>query len=121
MARKVKTEEGRLAAIVSCRLTAAESTKYRAQVEAAGLSSGEYLRKLIVERPVQIIARPKPSADKARLIYLYNKASNNLNQIAHRLNAANASGQVTGGLFERSLAQLLSLDAYLRGRINDVD
>jgi hypothetical protein len=121
MAGKAKNAEGKLDAVIACRLTAAENDKYKGQVTLSGLSSGEYLRKLIVERPVQIVARPRPSIDKARLIYLYNKASNNLNQIARRLNLANQAKQVDADIFERTLGQLISLDAFLRGRIADVD
>lgn len=121
MAGKAKNAEGKLDAVIACRLTAAENDKYKGQVALSGLSSGEYLRKLIVERPVQIVARPRASVDKARLIYLYNKASNNLNQIARRLNLANQAKQVDADIFERTLGQLISLDAFLRGRIADVD
>ena len=121
MARKPKSEAGRLAAVIACRLTAAENTAYKAQVEASGFSSGEYLRKLIVERPVQILARPKSSVDKGRLVYLYNKTSNNMNQIAHQLHIAHLANQTSASVYEKVLSELIAMGAYLRGQIDRVD
>lgn len=120
MARKAG-EAGKRRAVVACRLSDAEHAAYADQVEASGLTSGEYLRRIVVDRPVTIVARPKASAEKGRLVYLYNKASNNLNQIAHRLHAAHAAGKATAGTYERALGELIALGAFLRGRIDDVD
>lgn len=121
MAGKPRKAGARLSSVIACRLTVSEDAAYKSQVEASGLSSGEYLRKLIVERPVQIIARPKPSVDKARLVYLFNKASNNLNQIAKRINSAHSAGLATAKTYDQVMGELVSLGAYLRGQIDRVD
>lgn len=56
---------------VSFRLTAPDPAAYLAKAKAAGV---------------------QPSSDKRRLVYLFNKASNNLNQVAHTANAAELAG-----------------------------
>jgi hypothetical protein len=64
---------------------------------------------------------PKSSEEKARVVHLVNKASNNLNQIARRLHTAHATGLAERRAYDTAMRTLVALDAYLRSCINHVD
>ncbi len=80
-------ENKKLTKLVSFRLAKADHATYLEKVEASGCTSSEYFRHCVLTNKTQIVARTKASADKKQLLYLYSKASNNLNQLAHRANA----------------------------------
>jgi len=81
----------------------------------------EFLRELLEHRKTTIVARPRASADKTRLLYLANKASNNLNQLAHRVNADHLAGKVSDSTYQVVLANLVQLGADLREAVRHVD
>ena len=84
---------------VSFRLTLPDHAAYLAKASAAGLKPSEFFRDAVLTNRTQVVARVQPSSDKRRLIYLFNKASNNLNQLAHTANAAELAGTVTPAAF----------------------
>ena len=75
---------------VSFRLTLPDHAAYLAKASAAGVKPSKFFRDAVLTNRTQVVARVQPSSDKRRLIYLFNKASNNLNQLAHTANAAEA-------------------------------
>ena len=92
MTSKTKGEAEKLTRPVSFRLTAADHAAYLAKVEASGLKPSEFFRECVLQNRTQIVARPKASPERGRLLYLFNKASNNINQLAHRANADHLAG-----------------------------
>ena len=124
MARKPKPEAAKLTKAVSFRLSAADHAAFMAKVEASGEKPGDYFRAAIVNDKTQIIARPNqgPQVTKewARLAYLFSKASNNINQLAHRANADHLAGVVSEATYVRVVRELHALsDAMLLVIKND--
>lgn len=105
---------------ISFRLTAADHTAYLEKVEASGMKSSEFFRDCVLGNKTQVIARPKYSADKDRIIYLFNKASNNMNQLAHKANAAHLAGSVSEATYAGILADLQTLADLMKATIKDV-
>ena len=64
-------------------------------------------------------ARPKASPERGRLLYLFNKASNNINQLAHRANADHLAGVISEATYTRILADLHGLAHYMKAAIKD--
>jgi hypothetical protein len=95
-----------LAKSVSFRLPPAELATWLAKVEASGLSASDFFRELVLTNRTQVIARARPSADTTRLLFLVNKAGNNLNQLAHRANAAHQAGKVDEATYAGILSEL---------------
>lgn len=108
MARPRKHVDG-LAKSVSFRLPPAELAAWQAKVEASGLTASEFFRDLVLTNRTQVVARARPSADQTRLLYLVNKASNNLNQLAHRANADHQAGKITEATYSGILAELAAI------------
>ena len=106
MSSKTKGEGEKLTRPVSFRLTAADHAAYLAKVEASGLKPSEFFRECVLQNRTQIVARQTVSKDWGRLAYLFNKASNNINQLAHRANADHLAGITTEETYTRILAEL---------------
>ena len=106
---------------VSFRLTDADHAAYLAKVEASGLKPSEFFRECVLQNRTQVVARVPTSSDKRRLIYLFNKASNNINQLAHRANADHLAGVISEATYTRILAQLEMLARYMKSAVKDAD
>lgn len=65
--------------------------------------------------------RIKSSEEKQRLIYLFNKTSNNINQLAHRANVDFNAGTISEATYSGILNQLEMMGRYMKAVINDVD
>ncbi len=106
---------------VSFRLTAADHAAYLAKVEASGLRPSEFFRDAVLTNRTQIVERVRPSDDKRRLLYLFNKASNNLNQLAHTANAAELAGKATPALYRGILAELQAIADAMQAAVDHAD
>lgn len=106
---------------VSFRLTADDHAAYLKKVEASGMKPSEFFRECVLGNKTQVIARPKPSAEKDRIIYLFNKASNNMNQLAHKANAAHLAGSVSENTYKAILAELQILAHFMKATIKNAD
>ena len=116
-AKKEKTTRGGRLPI---RLSDEERAAFeRKAAEAGSPSLAAYLRECVLRS--QVVARPKPSADRARMLFLMNKASNNINQLAHQVNAASKAGVVSEGTYTQILARLSELTAFMRAGVGHVD
>jgi hypothetical protein len=120
MARPNKTAEP-LTEPFSFRTGKTVANALRAKIEASGLSKGEFFRDVALSNKTVVVARPVASLDKKRMQFLFNKASNNLNQIAYVLNSANASGKVSEPLCKDTLRALEDIAKYLKVALNHVD
>jgi len=116
-----KDEARKLTTPVSFRLTAADHAAYLAKVEASGMKPSEFFRDAVLENKTQIIARPKASPERGRLLYLMNKASNNINQLAHRANVDHLAGVISEATYNRIISELHMMSHYMKAIIKDVD
>ena len=121
MARPKKDQADKLTRAVSFRLSDADHAAYLAKVEASGLKPSEFFRECVLQNRTQIVARPKASPERGRLVYLMNKASNNINQLAHRANADHLAGVVSEATYTRILAELERLARYMKSAVKDAD
>ncbi|MDP1593306.1 MAG: plasmid mobilization relaxosome protein MobC [Gallionella sp.] len=106
---------------VSFRLALPDHAAYLAKAKAAGVKPSDFFRDAVLNNKTQIVARTPPSSDKRRLIYLFNKASNNLNQLAHTANAAELVGTVTPATYAGILAELQTLADVMKEAIRNAD
>lgn len=91
----------------------------RKRLDAGSPSLAAYLRDCILQS--QVVARPKPSADRARMLFLMNKASNNINQLAHQVNSAHKAGTINESTYRRILFDLDVLATYMKATVGHVD
>ncbi|WP_233860056.1 plasmid mobilization protein [Paraburkholderia sp. HD33-4] len=106
---------------IAFRLSEADREAYLAKVAASGLTQSEFFRLAVLTNRTQVIARPASSADRKRLLYVFNKTSNNLNQIAHRANAEHLRGTLSEATYDQLLVQLQIVSRYLKSVLAKVD
>ncbi|WP_454862587.1 plasmid mobilization protein [Paraburkholderia fungorum] len=121
MPRKKNGDGVGLGKPIAFRLSDADRAAYLAKVEQSGMTQSEFFRQAVLTNRTQVIARPVASADRKRLLYIFNKTSNNLNQIAHRANSEHVRGKLSEATYEQLLTQLQLIGQYLRSTINQVD
>ena len=121
MTSKTKDDAQKLTRPVSFRLTAADHAAYLMKVEASGLKPSAFFRDAVLTNRTQIVARPKASPERGRLLYLFNKASNNINPLAHRANADHLAGTLSESTYEGILYNLEQVARYLKTALNHAD
>ena len=106
---------------IAFRLSEADRAAYLEKVARSGLTQSEFFRQAVLTNRTQVIARPVSSADRRRLLYIFNKTSNNLNQIAYRANSKHVRGQLSEATYEELLTQLQMISRYLKCSLDKVD
>jgi hypothetical protein len=106
---------------IAFRLSEVDRDAYLAKVAVSGLTQSEFFRQAVLTNRTQVIARPKASGDRKRLLYIFNKTSNNLNQIAHRANSENVKGKLSEQTYEQILDQLQMIGRYLKATLAKVE
>lgn len=110
-----------LECVVSLRLTRSDHAEWLAKVRASGQTRSEFFRSCVLGNKTEVVAKIPASADKLRLLYLYNKASNNINQIAHSANIAYYNGSLNEPIFTEVLKELSAISRMLRRGLENVD
>jgi len=105
----------------SFRLSEPDADALTEKVSAAGLSMSEFVREYVLLNKTSVIARRHASSDRNRLLYLFAKAGNNLNQLTKQVNVAHKSGDVSEETYRGILRELQHLSRYLKGCLNYVD
>ncbi|RMT27412.1 Relaxosome component, partial [Pseudomonas savastanoi] len=63
----------------------------------------------------RLLKAAKPQ-DYHRLLFFYNKTSNNINQLAHKVNSAHRNGIISEKTYTLWLNKLTAIEALLLGR-----
>ncbi|MDP2770550.1 MAG: plasmid mobilization relaxosome protein MobC [Giesbergeria sp.] len=113
MARPVKSDDEKLSHTVAFRLTDGDFLAYKRKFSASGLTQSEFFREHVLTNTTQVVAKPKASADTKRAVFLLQKASNNINQLAHRANADHLAGILSESSFLAILSQLDQLNSFM--------
>lgn len=113
MARPHKTEREKLTNTISFRVNRKDFDDFEGKRLAAGASKSAFYRDHVARNTTRVVAAPIPTSDGKRAVFLLQKASNNLNQLAHRANAANRVGQLTDATFQALLDQLQQLNQFM--------
>lgn len=109
--RKLGAEPGKP---ISFRLAESDRLAYLAKCEAAGMTPADFFRECVLTNRTEIVAKPKMSKDYRQLLFLYMKASNNINQLALRANSDNRAGKLSEGSYQAILNNLETLNLFLK-------
>lgn len=113
MVAKAKTDEEKLGKTISFRVLEHVYSDFEVQRIAANMTKSELFRDYIAQNKVQVIARPAPSRDAKRAVFLVQKASNNINQLAHSSNVERLAGRLSEQTFVDINTQLGKIAAML--------
>jgi hypothetical protein len=102
---------------VSFRLTLDDYAAYKSKFAASGMTQSEFFREHVLNNTTKVVAKSNTNPDLQRLVFLFKKASNNINQLAHRANAENLSGVLSDTTFAAIASQLKQLNAFLAEQV----
>ncbi|MBV8635075.1 MAG: plasmid mobilization relaxosome protein MobC [Burkholderiaceae bacterium] len=105
----------------SFKLTKSEAAPLNEKIALSGMRRADFLRDVVLKNKTLVVAKPAASLEKRRMQFLFNKTSNNMNQIAHVLNGASLAGKLSSPLCESAIAQLEAIAKYLRAALHHVD
>jgi CRISPR/Cas system CSM-associated protein Csm3 (group 7 of RAMP superfamily) len=94
---------------------------FEKKVDASGLTKSEFFRDMVLTNRTQVIERKKKTDNTQRALYLINKSSNNINQLAKAANIANIKGEVSNNLYLNLLESLETHNQLLRALLDHVD
>ncbi|HGS5816809.1 TPA: plasmid mobilization relaxosome protein MobC [Vibrio diabolicus] len=103
---------------VQARLTPSEYAPFKKLIEITGTKKATLFRHVILSNKNNVVCLGKSSEEEAkkRMVFLANKASNNLNQIAKRLNQAHRGEVVREQHYTRMMNELIGLrSAFEKG------
>ncbi|EOZ8979042.1 DUF6290 family protein [Escherichia coli] len=103
--------------VISLRLTDEEYQSFHQYLTSLDVSRSEFFRMLILNRLDDIPAlKPKRPTDYRELLRLFNKSSNNINQIAKKINTEYRNGFISESTYLRYLNVLINIrDAFVTG------
>lgn len=105
----------------SFRLTDEEAAIFEEKIAASQMSKSEFFREVFINSNVNLTVKSAPSKDYQRLLFLVNKSSNNLNQLAHKVNSHHMQGRVTDKLYRKYLNCLINIRDLLLAGVDDAD
>lgn len=100
--------------VASFRLSAQAHATMTAKAAEAGISTRSWLEQAILQNRTHIVARTRPHPELKPLLFQASKAGNNLNQLAHRVNALRLEGKLTAQECAALLEQLQAIQATFR-------
>lgn len=104
---------------ISFRLGADDHIEFMAAVAQSGMRTTEYIRECVLSNETKVeIRHVAPSPEFGRVLYVVNKAGNNINQLAHRANLDNLKGALSEQTYQAILRELEYISLALRAVVN---
>lgn len=107
--------------VVAFRLSQDDFAQFEEKLAASAMNKSEFFREVFLNAHVSLTVKSAPSRDLEQLIFIFNKSSNNLNQIAHRVNSAYLTGKVSEQLYKSVTNALIDIRELLLSGVKDAD
>jgi len=104
--------------IISFRLTEEQYAPYAELMEKSGVKSSVFFRELLLSKTPVFKAA---SLSDDRLLFIYNKSGNNLNQIARKVHRAHLRGIISEALFIKLFNALNAIRDLLLAGVHRAD
>jgi len=114
-------EQPKKTRVLTLRVTEEDFAEIDKKLKATGMTTSEFLRDVFLNSKVTFNVKESRPVDYQRLLFFYNKASNNINQLAHNVNAANRRGLLSESVYLKWLNKLASIESRFLTGISNVD
>lgn len=121
MARPEIPVEDLLSRSVAFRVTQRDFVAYKKKFECAGVSQSQFFRNYVLSNRTQVVAKAPSPSSAERAVFLLSKASNNLNQLAHRAHLAHLKGVLTSAELGAITDQLNLLNSFMFEQVKEAD
>lgn len=100
-----------LSEVITFRLSEAEYKPYKALLKKSNMKRSKFFREVFISKSENItLKKQQKAADNKRMLFLASKTSNNINQIAKKLNKAYRGGVVNETTYQEVLNNLISVE-----------
>lgn len=99
---------------ISFRLTKSEYEPYKDILEKTDLSKTDFFRGVFLQKQYTFNVQECKPVEYGKLIFIFNKTSNNINQIAKRLNAENKEGIISQRSYNIAINELITMQSQLK-------
>ena len=98
---------------ITFRLSQSEFEPYEKLINESGLKTSKVMREVFIAKAGKVELPKTQSKDSKRLLFLANKASNNINQLARKLNMDHNKGIVNERTYSLLLNNLINIERSL--------
>ena len=121
--KKESTDKGNdlLDRTVAFRMSSNTFAEFEKKLMLAGVSRSEFFREVFINNNVSLIVKSAPSREYKEMLFLFNKASNNLNQVARQANVAKKSGLLSDAIATRLLQELVQIRQLMLSGLRHAD
>lgn len=107
--------------VVSFRIAEEDIAAYEEKLKSSGVTKSKFFRGILFDSNATFELPPK-TKDYERLLFLYNKSSNNLNQLAHKINSAYRKSEIiSDSLYIKAINELVLIRELLKAGVSHVD
>ena len=103
---------------IQFKITPSEYVPYDNILVATGMTRAALFKMIVLNKEVVLKLGNEGKEERDRLVFLSNKASNNINQIAKNVNQAYRGGVINESLYVQTLNNLISLEKLFSGAID---
>ena len=104
--------------VITFRLSQEEFAPFEVMLKRSTLKRSAFFRETFLSSDKQFTMKEKTHPDYARLLFFVSKASNNINQIAKKLNGAEKAGVIESKVYHQALNHLINIDQLLKGTLD---
>lgn len=107
--------------VLHFRVTEADFAEFDLKLKQTGMSASEFFRDVFLKSKVTFNVKQVKPVDYHKLIFIYNKAGNNINQLAHKVNGDHRRGLISESIHLKWLNKLASVESLLQAGISNAD
>jgi hypothetical protein len=107
--------------VLHFRLTEADFAEFDEKLKQTGMTASEFFRDVFINSKITFNVKQTRSVDYHKLVFIYNKAGNNINQLAHKVNADHRRGLISESVHLKWLNKLASVESLLLAGISNAD
>lgn len=108
--KTVKTLKENKDEVVTFRLSENQFKPFKVLIEKSGFKKGKVIREILLSKSKTASLPKSQSKENKRLVFLANKTSNNINQLARKLNIDYKDGIVTEATYKTLLNNLINIE-----------
>ena len=105
--------------VISFRLTKDEYEQFNDAISQSGLKRGPFFKGLVLSKSNVVVQAVETKTVDRKLVFLFNKISNNINQLAKNSNRAHLTGLINTTHYKLLLNRLINIEDLLNNMIKN--
>lgn len=107
--------------VITFRLTDDEFLPIKTAIEKTNITKTEICRSIFLSEKFTFEVKENKPIEYSKLVFIFNKTSNNINQLAKNINTASKLGIVNNQQFSQLLNKLIIIESILDNTLKGID